>query len=458
MNLAALRAVPGLGKGTAVDTWGSAWLLCAAALVIGVGSASPEPSVATLIAILACALTGVAVLGPGALLARNIRRRSVVIVLVVAVVLELFANVITPPVADATYLLALVAAGAAGITAMLIGGRWSIALLVIALVAQFGLASWMIASLEVPDIDVHMFQQEGAAALLSGENPYSLRYANTAGYGTGIYAPELQIGDRLAFGFPYPPFSLLMALPGYLLAGDYRYGAAGAVVLTSLIISRLRPGSVATGAALLFAFSPLTFRVLYYGWTEPFVGAWLGITLLAATRLAAGTPIALGLLIAVKQYVLPVVLLAPLLLADFTRRVSWQRLTLVAVATASATVLPFLVWHPGDLLFSVVAVQAIQPLRLDSASIPGGLARMGLAVPPQWLAFVIAGLATTLLAFRAPRTPAGFSAAVAFLFILFFLFSKQAFGNYYFFPLAALACAVALAAPHDPEIVSGNAS
>jgi hypothetical protein len=44
---------------------------------------------------------------------------------------------------------------------------------------------------------------------------------------------------------------------------------------------------------------------------------------------------------------------------------------------------------------------------------------------------------------RAPRTPAGFAAAVAVTFTVFFAFSKQAFGNYYFFVIGALACALA---------------
>lgn len=447
MNVVPLRALQVLGRAEARDTWGAAWLYAAAALVIAVGSAVPEHSVATLMAILACLLAGVAIVGPGSVIAGSISRRSLVTVLVTAMVLMLLGNVVMPPVDGPAYLLALVAASALGTVGLLLDrGRGSM-LVAIALVAQFGLACWMIAAVEVPDIDVHMFQQQGAAALLSGSNPYSLRYENTAGYGTWIYALELQVGDRLAFGFPYPPLSLLMAIPGYVIAGDYRYGAAGSILVSSLIIWRLRPGSVASGAALLLAFSPLTFRVLYRGWTEPFVGLWLVITLFLASKLAAGTPVALGLLVATKQYVLPVMLLAPLLLADLERRMSWRRLTGVAVLVAGSTILPFLLWHPGDLLFSVVVVQTLQPLRLDSASVPGALARLGWAAPPQWLAFLVAGVGILLVALRTPRTPAGLAAAVAFVFTLFFLFSKQAFGNYYFFPLVALVCAIALAAP-----------
>jgi hypothetical protein len=43
---------------------------------------------------------------------------------------------------------------------------------------------------------------------------------------------------------------------------------------------------------------------------------------------------------------------------------------------------------------------------------------------------------------RAPRTPAGFAGATAVFFFVFFLLSKQAFMNYYYLVLVALACAV----------------
>jgi hypothetical protein len=428
----------------AVDSWAAAWLQAAAALLIATGSGSPEPNAATGVAALACLLAGLAVLRPPGGLARHFRRRSVATVLGAGLALQILANVVMPPLADARYLLLLILAGIAGVLALFLGGRVSAVLLASAVLAQFVLACWMIATLGAPDGDVHMFQQQGLAALLSGENPYSLRYPNTAGPGSEFYAPELQIGGRLSFGFPYPPSSLLMALPGYLFGGDYRYAAAASITLGALLISAVRPGTVAYGAALIFASSPLTFRILYYGWTEPFVALWLIAGVFAASRLATATPVALGMLAAIKQYTMPVLILAPLLLADVRRRIGWRRLVGVALLTVGVTALPFVIWHPRDFMFSVVALQAIQPLRVDSSSIPGLLARMGMQVPPAWLGFAIAGFALLLAAWRAPRTTAGYAGAVAFVFLVFFVFSKQAFGNYFLFPLAALASAVAV--------------
>ena len=67
------------------------------------------------------------------------------------------------------------------------------------------------------------------------------------------------------------------------------------------------------------------------------------------------------------------------------------------------------------------------------------------------MAFLAAGLAVGLALWRLPRTPAGFSAAIATTFFAFFLFNKQAFCNYYFFVVGALC--VTVAAWRAPEAI-----
>jgi hypothetical protein len=59
------------------------------------------------------------------------------------------------------------------------------------------------------------------------------------------------------------------------------------------------------------------------------------------------------------------------------------------------------------------------------------------------LPLALAPLAALLALARCPRTPAGWALAVAFVYLVFFAFNKQAFCNYYFFPLAALCAAIA---------------
>ena len=68
------------------------------------------------------------------------------------------------------------------------------------------------------------------------------------------------------------------------------------------------------------------------------------------------------------------------------------------------------------------------------------------AHPPSaaW-GFVMLALGMALSLWRCPKTPAGFFAAMAFSFLLFFSFNKQAFANYYFLVIGASACAIVAA-------------
>ena len=54
---------------------------------------------------------------------------------------------------------------------------------------------------------------------------------------------------------------------------------------------------------------------------------------------------------------------------------------------------------------------------------------------------LLAGLVLAL--WRCPRDPAGFAAGLAMTFLPFIAFNKQAFANYYYFVIGALATAVA---------------
>jgi hypothetical protein len=55
--------------------------------------------------------------------------------------------------------------------------------------------------------------------------------------------------------------------------------------------------------------------------------------------------------------------------------------------------------------------------------------------------------ASALALWRLPRTPAGFAAATALLYLVFVAFNKQALYNYFVFVIGALCCAVAAAQP-----------
>lgn len=419
------------------DRWSTAWLMAATALVLGVGVSILDRTLASAMAIVAFgfAATGL-VLSRSAVLS-GVSQRSVVLLLGLGIGVEVLIAMAAPPMQDLRFLAGLVAVAILSAAASAVP-RWRTLTMLAATAVYLACLAYLVIAMIPNDIDVYLFQQEGAAALLSGRNPYELRYPNIYGTETPFYSPDVMDGAFLTFGFPYPPISLLMAVPGYLL-GDYRLAAAVAVALTGLLAATARPGPVGPLAAALLWLSPLAFRVVYNGWTEPFVGLLAGAVGFAAVRRARSTPVLLGVLVAVKQYVFPLLGLAMILLPRVAGR--W-RAGLVAVGVALASIAPFLALDPQAFVYSVGLVQLLQPFRLDSVSIPGLIARAGGPELPAITAFAVLALALTIAAWRSPRTTAGFFLAASVSFLAFFLFSKQAFMNYYWFAMAAAVLSV----------------
>jgi len=321
------------------------------------------------------------------------------------------------------------------------------------LLVQLALGAWVIRHAPAPPIDVFVFQQEGSAALLRGENPYTLTFPNIYGDGA-YYGPGLDHDGRLAFGFPYPPLSLFLALPSYLLAGDHRYAQLLALALAGALLALARPGRVGALAAALLLFSPRVFFVLEQGWTEPFLILLLALVVACACRWPRALPVAFGLLLAVKQTLVFAPLTAFLLVGEVVGGVvgsrgrwrDWWRLVWRAGGVALAISLPLALWNVRGFVVSVVTLQLYQPLRPDALSYVAWLARANLPAP-GWLAFAAIVPACALALWRGARTPAGFAAAMALIYLTFFAFNKQAFCNYYFFALGALCAAIAATHP-----------
>lgn len=308
------------------------------------------------------------------------------------------------------------------------------------LMIHFLLGVWIIRNSPSPAIDVFVFQQESSAALLRGENPYKLTFANIYG-DLPLYPPDLVRGGRLEFGFPYPPLSLFLALPGFWLGGDYRYAQLVALILSALLMGHMRPGQMGRLVATLFLFTPRVFFVLEQGWTEPFAVLLLAAAIFCACRWSRALPIAFGLLLAIKQTMVFTILALPLLLHRRRYRDRPSRVLGLSGAVALSVSLPLAAWDIAAFVHSAITLQFHQPFRADALAYTAWLAHGN--VPPSWLAFVVVIPAAALALWRSPRTPAGFAAAIAIIFFCFFAFNKQAFCNYYFFVLGALCCAVA---------------
>ncbi len=373
--------------------------------------------------------------------------RPLVAVLSAALAIELGEHFWKPPGAAAPFLdpatlrpfhLGIVAAGAL-VAAIALGPPRLRRLAVPSLLAlHAALGVWLLRTSPSPHIDVFAIHRESLDALLRGANPYALTFRNIYS-STVMYGPEQLAGGRLNFGYCYPPLDLLVALPGHL-AGDYRLSFLAAMTLSGALVAFSRPGRVAPLAAALLLFTPRGFYVLEHGWTDPVAALALSATVFAALRAPRLLPLALGALLASKQYSILVVAPAAALLLHGRWRDGLR-----ALLVAAAITLPFLLWAPRAFVWSVGLLQLYSPFRPDALSLLAFVASIGGPRLPSVVGFAAALPATVLGLARGARTAAGFAAASALALLAFFAFNKQAFCNYYFLCIAALAAAVAAA-------------
>jgi hypothetical protein len=320
--------------------------------------------------------------------------------------------------------------------------RWWIPM-VIAIYLVVG--GWVIVENPAPRVDVWAWHNEALNALLTGSNPYTISMPNLYG-DSRYYAESMVSGDRVMMGFQYPPLNLYLALPGHLL-GDYRYSFLVCTALAGGAMARVANGRLGATMMAVWLFLPVTFLVTQMGWTERMVVFCLAVTVAAAARGSRWTFVALGLLLASKQYV---VLLAPLiwlLPRSADSRGSRPRLAAKAAAVAVLLTLPFIIWDARAMFYDLLQVQINQPFRRDALSVLAWVANRYGVMLPQWIGVALVVPATFVALRYAPRTVSGFAMAVGFVFFTFFAFSKQAFANYYVFVMGALAVAVAFARP-----------
>ena len=198
--------------------------------------------------------------------------------------------------------------------------------------------------------------------------------------------------------------------------------------------------------------------MLEQSWTEPIVVLGLAAVVYAACRNPRSVPWLFGALIALKQYLVLALPAAVLLAQPRGDRRALIGLFGVAAAVAAAVTVPFLLWNPAAFVKSVVTLQFRQPFRPDSLSFLAWWTTSGHPQPSVGIAFLVAGVVSALAVWRLPRTAAGFSAALAATFFVFFAFNKQAFCNYYFFVIGALCVTLAACTGSAQEAKVAQAS
>ena len=262
-----------------------------------------------------------------------------------------------------------------------------------------------------------------------------------------FYNPAVVFGNRIAFGFPYPPPSLLLAMPGYILFGDYRYSELAFLIAAAALIGYSRRHMVARLAAVLLLTTPRGYFVLEQGWTEPIAIFLLANTTWLLTRGPVRASWAAGLMLATKQY-LPFTGLAVLRSLWLDRPRALKAVIWIGV-TGLVCTLPFALWHINSFMRSVVWLQTLEPFRTDSLSFLIWADRNGWGRGSFLWAVGAAVIAAVLSLFTTRNTPAGFAASAAVTMFAMFAFGSKAFCNYYYFVIGALCVAMAATAGPD---------
>ena len=306
---------------------------------------------------------------------------------------------------------------------------------------------WTLKASPRPHIDVFTIHQESLAALVQGINPYTITFENPY-HTTQWFSPGVATFDRLLFGYVYPAWTLIVALPGYLLAHDFRYSFLAAAAVSGALMMAARPAwSWAIAASLLFLFTPRSFFVLEQGWTEPVLLIGVAISVFAASRRVMWLlPIGIGIVACAKQYS---ILAAPAVLLLRPLYPSWGSFALMilkAIVTAAVITLPLVLWGPKAYWHDVFGIQFSAPYRPDALCLPVFWAAKFGKEMPRAVQLGGPALLAILTMLRAPRTPAGFAWAGGTIYFIFFMF-RQGFCNYYYLVIGIYAFAAAVAQP-----------
>lgn len=321
--------------------------------------------------------------------------------------------------------------------------RHLFALFAVACVVAAMIGLCVLRELPKPGIDVVLFQQESARALLQGLDPYAMRFSDPYPPKASaiFYGPGVSVGGVLQFGFPYMPISLLLAIPAFL-AGDIRYTSLAAMLVSAWLIARAQPSRGAYLGGTLLALSAAMPQMLYQGWIESTVVLCVAVVWFCQCRMPKLVPYATGLLFVSKQYMIiaaPVVLLLARNPRDLA---TLSGFGIRAGLAGAAITLPFVLRDPSAFMASAVWLQFRQPVRADALSF------LVWAAPDHplgwlWLAFVAPMIAWGVILLRNHRRPVSFPLALALTMLLFFSLNKQAFLNYYYLVLGCLCCAIA---------------
>jgi hypothetical protein len=289
-----------------------------------------------------------------------------------------------------------------------------------------------------PNIDVFTVQQTGAAALLEGKNPFQ----------------EVHVGDtgpRSASDVPYvyPPMQLYVTVLAMKLKSDTRYAILVAALLLGFALRAISkrfgadklPAILEDAPALFVWCTPKFFFILEQAWVDPVQIMWVSALVLAAALNRPWlTAVLAGLVVGAKQTMLIVAGLY-----GFGLRFTIKQWAL-AGGVALATFLPWMIWDFNAWKHANFDFLSALPVRQDALTYITWVRRKFAIEIPYVIAFPASAALIALAAWKGPRTIGRITMAVVASMMVFFVFNKWAFANYYFtlMGLSALAAAAAL--------------
>jgi hypothetical protein len=314
---------------------------------------------------------------------------------------------------------------------------------------------WIIRTAPKPFIDVYMFQQTSSEALLQGHNPYELTPPNIYG-NMDNYGAKLVKNGKLTIGNPYPPLSIYLSLLSYAVTGDIRYIDLVAILIAGILMVTLRSSREALLAVYIFIFTPRIYFVIEQSWTEPLVLLLAVAVVWCAMHRPPWKYLALGLMVATKQYMVFMLPLIFLLISPGTSKRILAKSLGWSVGSAFVVTAPLAFWNFPAFLWDVGLAQLYQVPRFDALSYANVYARIFGKFPSQFLSLIILGVALILFLRYCEHSSAAFAYALGLGLGLFFAFSKQAFCNYYFLIIGLFCCALAALPASESQLVTGS--
>jgi hypothetical protein len=309
--------------------------------------------------------------------------------------------------------------------------RWRFPLI---LVSSLILGAWVIQAWPKPKIDVLLIQEDACRDLLGGRSPYATDHPRIP-WKRGVDAPITRsLTGPFMRSFPYPPLSILAALPGYAL-GDVRWSILAATVGASALMvaigrkSGMPAGHISELAAVGVLVGPSTLPMLMGSYIEPFLFcAVVGYVLAKVIKTPMGEGLALAAVLGMKQYGFLVAI--PLVFSGKTslRSLLWAGAILLAVN------LPFLLWDPAAMKLGLIDELLQAPVR--SVCLPAFLqARYQFKIPPEFgiVGFLASTAMLALVVVRSRGNLARSTAGAAAVVLTFFFLGRVGLLHYFNF-------------------------